>query len=100
MNRWIQGEIAANAIASRLPPECPTPQQRSVRTEVLDQLLVFDERSSRAGPTRVREVLQRARPHQGLGQRIPSGLPAQTFGGNVIAFPVLGGLHHDYRRPA
>jgi len=33
-----------------------------------------------------------ARPHQGLGQGIP-GSPAQTFGANVTAFPVLGGLH-------
>jgi hypothetical protein len=32
---------------------------RSVRTEVLDQVLVVRRTPSRAGPTRVREVLQR-----------------------------------------
>jgi hypothetical protein len=75
-------------------------QVRSVRTEVLDQVLVFDERRlERVLPEYVK-FFNGARPHQGLGQRIPGGLPAQRFGGKVIAFPVLGGLHHDYRRAA
>jgi hypothetical protein len=42
----------------------------------------------------------KARPHQGIGQRIPDG-PANdndVGDGNVIATSVLGGLHHDYRR--
>ncbi|MDP9310312.1 MAG: integrase, partial [Chloroflexota bacterium] len=42
-----------------------------------------------------------ARPHQGIQQRIPSqeelAAPASCSDGRVIPFPVLGGLHHDYR---
>lgn len=45
-----------------------------------------------------------ARPHQGVGQALPdhvSGTSAATsVGGSVRALPVLGGLHHDYRRVA
>jgi putative transposase len=43
-----------------------------------------------------------ARPHQGIGQRIP--VPGERapgpFARSVIAIPVLGGLHHDYRAAA
>ena len=45
-----------------------------------------------------------ARPHQGIQQQIPEqkvgSVPAQHASGKVISFPVLGGLHHDYRRSA
>ena len=42
------------------------------------------------------------RPHQGLGQRIPVSTPRQTCSdaGEVVAIPVLGGLHHHYRTAA
>jgi len=46
----------------------------------------------------------RGRPHQGIKQQIPeqkAGLaPEDHASGKVLAFPILGGLHHDYRRSA
>jgi hypothetical protein len=41
-----------------------------------------------------------ARPHQGIGQLIPDGYESPAEEGEIIAFSVLGGLHHDYRRAA
>jgi putative transposase len=43
-----------------------------------------------------------ARPHQGIGQRIPvSGERASgPLASSVIATPMLGGLHNDYRAAA
>jgi hypothetical protein len=40
-------------------------------------------------------------PIQGIEQQIPGGYDeAPAKEGKIIAFPVLGGLHHDYRRTA
>jgi hypothetical protein len=46
----------------------------------------------------------RDRPHQGIRQQIPehkagSAQEDHTCG-EVIAFPILGGLYHDYRKSA
>ncbi len=45
-----------------------------------------------------------ARPHQGLGQRIPVPLVpndlAKPRGSSVHVLPILGGLHHQYRLAA
>jgi hypothetical protein len=37
----------------------------------------------------------KARPHQGVGQRIPDASANDNHDGKIIAIPVLGGLHHD-----
>ncbi len=42
----------------------------------------------------------KARPHQGIGQRIPEGPANYNHEGKIVALPALGGLHHDYRRVA
>jgi putative transposase len=40
-----------------------------------------------------------ARPHQGIGQQLPSR-PLASPKGVVVEIPVLNGPHHDYRRAA
>jgi putative transposase len=76
----------------------------SVRRECLDHFLILREQQlHRLLKTYVRYFNQ-ARPHQGIGQRIPDPpvlsalLPNQP--NRVISIPVLGGLHHTYQRAA
>jgi putative transposase len=77
---------------------------RSARQECLDHQLIFSERQLLRMATAYVAYFNQARPHQGLGQRIPSGtdedVPAESATSKVIAFPVLNGLHHDYRLAA
>ena len=46
----------------------------------------------------------RSGPHQGIHQQVPQREKSLGFSGgetaNVMAFPILGGLHHEYRRAA
>jgi transposase InsO family protein len=83
----------------------------SVRRECLDHLLILSERHLHEILKEYIEYFNRSRPHQGIGQGIPAvaappeGKPAPESAeakadGRVIAFPVLGGLHHDYRKAA
>ena len=75
----------------------------SVRRECLDHVIILSERH-------LRHVLREyglsyfkgARPHQGIGQRIPTltERPQARLACSVGAIPVLGGLHHDYRAAA
>ena len=77
---------------------------RSVRRECLDHLLILGEARLRYVLTAYVAYYNRARPHQGRCQRVPapSGLPplGRHHAGDIIASPVLGGLHHPYRRAA
>lgn len=86
----------ANAICERL--------LGSVRRECLDHILVVSEAHLRRMLTEYVAYFNHARPHQGIDQGIP-GSKASVHPGvgdpsKVVAFPVLGGLHHDYRRAA
>jgi putative transposase len=88
----------ANAMVERI--------LRSVQQEWLDHLLLLGEGHPRRALGEYVAYFNRARPHQGRGQRVPEPgerpTPASTEpdGGGVIALPVLGGLHHTYRRAA
>lgn len=77
----------------------------SVRRECLDHMLIINDRHLYRLVDEYVDYYNRARPHQGIGQRIPD--PDEDSNGRVgdkgqrIVFkPVLGGLHHDYRRAA
>ena len=86
----------ANAICERL--------LGSIRREGLDHIMVVSERHLRRVLMEYVRYFTHARPHQGIGQRMP--VPEEDAvllggdAGKVIPFPVLGGLHHDYRRVA
>jgi transposase InsO family protein len=80
----------------------------SVRRECVDHTLVLGERHLRRVLAEYVTYFNGARPHQGIGQGVPtssaaSGPQQRTHAHvkeRVLAVPVLGGLHHDYRRAA
>jgi transposase InsO family protein len=76
----------------------------SVRRECLDHFLILHEKQLARLLKAYVVYFNQARPHQGLGQRIPDPQVLSTSPPNqpnkVIAVPVLGGLHHDYQRAA
>ena len=76
----------------------------SVRRECLDHLLILHERQLQRVLNAYVHYFNQARPHQGIQQQIPEqkvgSVLAQHASGKVLSFPVLGGLHHDYRKSA
>ena len=90
------GAPRANAVAERF--------LRSVRQECLDHLLLLGAAHLRRALGEYVAYFNQSRPHQGRGQAVP--VPAGPLGapqldrGTVITIPVLGGLHHTYRRAA
>jgi transposase InsO family protein len=74
----------------------------SVRRECLDHVLILGEDHLRSVLREYVEHFNASRPHQGIEQRVPvpTDVPSDADGGKVVAIPVLGGLHHDYRRAA
>jgi len=76
----------------------------SVRRECLDHLLILHERQLQRVLGASVHSFNQARPHQGIQQQIPEQkagfMPVQYASGKVLSFPILAGLHHDYRRSA
>ncbi len=83
----------ANAICERL--------MGSVRRECLDHILIISEAHLRRVLSEYVTYFNRSQPHQGINQRVPHresspDISAATAEG-IVSFPVLGGLHHEYR---
>jgi putative transposase len=72
----------------------------SVRRECLDHVIILSQRHLLAVLAEYIGYFNSARPHQSLDQNVPSGVRLSAHGPRLVAVPVLGGLHHDYRRAA
>ncbi len=75
----------------------------SVRREGLDHLLILSDGQLYRVIKEYVVFFNGARPHQGIAQKIPErrGLSGEVQReGKIISFPILNGLHHDYRRVA
>jgi hypothetical protein len=79
------------------------PFPSSVRRDRADRVLTLGQRHRRHVLTAYVGHVNRARPNRGIGQRTPippEGTIASLWphvNESVIAAPVLGGLHHEYR---
>ena len=85
----------ANAIAERV--------LGTLRRECLDHLIIVNERHLRLLLRELRRALQPRASAPGA-RTVRSGRPAATVTarseGQVVARPILGGLHHEYERLA
>jgi transposase InsO family protein len=75
----------------------------SVRRECIDHMLILGERQLHRVLAAYLAHFNEGRPHQGIGQRIPTSSavappPSMTdISRGPIGVPILGGLHHEYR---
>lgn len=73
----------------------------SLRRECLDFFMILSERHLAKVLKEYMQFYNNSRPHQGIDQQRPiepKTLPATK--GEILAFPILGGLHHNYQRAA
>ncbi|MBK9745733.1 MAG: transposase [Chloroflexi bacterium] len=76
----------------------------SVRRECLDHVIIFNERHLYRVIKEYVAYFNAARPHQGIAGEVPipslNSISESAPSTQITAFPILGGLHHDYRRAA
>jgi putative transposase len=74
---------------------------RGVRAECPYHVVILDDDHLASILRRYCAYFNDARPHQGIGQKIPTRPPDPlAVGGPIEETPILGGLHHDCRRAA
>jgi len=69
----------------------------TLRRECLDQIIIFGEAHLRRTLSAYAAYYNHARPHLALQKDTPLRRAVQRFG-NIVAIPVLAGLHHQYVR--
>ena len=69
----------------------------STRRECTDHMIVFNEEHLRRILSKYASYYNEVRTHLWLGKDAPCTRPIERFG-NIIAQPILGGLHHRYAR--
>jgi Integrase core domain len=69
----------------------------SIRRECTDHLLVFNVEHLRRILSEYATYYNEARTHVSLGKDAPCRRPIERFG-DIVAYPILGGLHHRYAR--
>jgi hypothetical protein len=69
----------------------------SIRRECTDHLLVFNAEHLRRFLSRYASCYNEVRTHVSLEKDAPCGRPIERFG-DIVSYPILGGLHHRYAR--
>jgi transposase InsO family protein len=95
--------IKQKLIAPRAPWQSPYVERLigSIRRECLDRVTVFNERQLRHTLESYFEHYHKVRPQRSLSHDSPIPRPVEAPGvGKVIEMPLVGGLHHQYRRQA
>jgi transposase InsO family protein len=69
----------------------------STRRECTDHMIVFNEAHLRRILSKYADYYNEGRTHLALGKDTPCRRPIERFG-DIIAQPILGGLHHRYAR--
>lgn len=73
---------------------------RSVREECLDRLIILNTAHLKYVLHEYESFFNTARPHQGIGQKIPDPPSESSSSGMVKRRDLLGGVLHDYYRAA
>ena len=71
----------------------------SIRRECTDHIIPMGESHSRRAPNEFVAYYNESRTHQSLGGNAPEPREIEAVG-QIVAKPVLGGLHHRYSRAA
>jgi Integrase core domain len=69
----------------------------SIRRECTDHLIVFNAEHLRRILAKYTSYYNEVRTHVSLEKDAPCGRPIERFG-DIVAHPILGGLHHRYAR--